>query len=136
MGTPSAAEFNVVSEVMVSARIAVVEDHEGMRRAFVRLLEASGYAVSSFESAEAFLSWEERQRAECLVLDVRLPGLSGFELRECLVGEGWHRPVLYVTAHDDPAARERAAREGAAFLLKPVHGRTLLAAIADALQPS
>jgi FixJ family two-component response regulator len=119
---------------MVSARIAVVEDHEGLRRALVRLLQASGHEVSCFASAEDLLACEDRVRAQCLVLDVRLPGLSGFELRARLGSEGLDTPVIYVTAHDDPAARRRASQEGAPFLLKPVDGRTLLAAIGTVLR--
>jgi len=118
---------------MVSAQIAVVEDHEGLRRALVRLLQASGHEVSSFASAEELLASDEGRRAACLILDVRLPGLSGFDLRERLACEGSDTPVIYVTAHDDPAARERAARDGAAFFLKPVDGKALLSAIARAL---
>jgi FixJ family two-component response regulator len=127
-GTPAAGD------IMVSAKIGVVEDHEGLRRALVRLLEASGLEVSSFDSAEELLASDERRCLACLVLDIRLPGRSGFELRECLAGEGCHEPVIYVTAHDDPAARQRAAREGAPFFLKPVDGRALLAAIAQAVR--
>ena len=120
---------------MVSARIAVVEDHEGLRKALSRLLQASGHQVYSFASAEALLASEDRGRPDCLVLDVRLPGLSGFELRECLTAQGSTTPAVYVTAFDDPAARLRAAREGAAFLLKPVEKEELLAAIARAIEP-
>jgi len=118
---------------MVSARIAVVDDHEGLRRAVVRLLQASGHEVQSYASAEELLASEERERASCLILDVRLPGLSGFELHERLVDQGSEVPVIYVTAHDDPAVRERAAREGAALFLKPVEREPLLAAVARAL---
>ena len=119
---------------MVSAGVAVVEDHEGLRRALVRLLQASGHEVSSFASAEALLASEDRRRVGCLVLDVRLPGLSGFELRDRLVEEGSHAPVVYMTAHDEPAARERAALEAAPLFMKPVDGKELLAAIDQALK--
>jgi FixJ family two-component response regulator len=121
---------------MVSARIAVVDDHEGLRRAVVRLLQASGHEASSFNSAEEFLASDERHRVACLILDVRLPGLSGFELRGRLASEGLATPVIYVTAHDDSAARRRASQEGAPFFLKPVDGRSLLAAIGNALRES
>jgi FixJ family two-component response regulator len=118
---------------MSPTQIAVVDDHEGLRRALERLLQASGHEVSSFASAEALLESEGCLGVACLVLDVRLPGLSGFELRERLAERGCEAHVIYVTAHDDPAARERAAREGAPFFLKPVDGRALLAAICEAL---
>jgi FixJ family two-component response regulator len=121
---------------MVSAQIAVVEDHEGLRRALERLLQASGHEVSCFCSAEALLACEAGRRAACLILDIRLPGLSGFELRERLASEGFRAPAIYVTAHDDPAARQRAACEGAPFFLKPVDGKALLAAIRSVLGES
>ena len=117
-------------------RISLVEDDEGLRRALVQLMQASGHEIAAFASAEAFLASEERTRTDCLIVDIRLPGLSGFALCERLTREGWGLPVIYVTAHDDPAARAQAAREDAAFLLKPVDRKTLLAAIASAVAGS
>jgi FixJ family two-component response regulator len=114
-------------------QIAVVEDHEGLRRALAQLLQASGHEVTAFASAEDLLESKECLRAGCLIVDVRLPGLSGFALRQRLALEGSTLPVIYVTAHDDPAARAQAAREDAAFLLKPVNREALLAAIARAV---
>jgi FixJ family two-component response regulator len=119
-----------------SVQVTVVEDHEGLRRALVQLLQASGHEVASFASAEEFLALNESPRAGCLILDVCLPGLSGFALRERLTREGSKVPVIYVTAHDDPAARAQAAREDAALLLKPVDRKALLAAIARAVSES
>jgi FixJ family two-component response regulator len=117
-------------------QITVVEDHEGLQRAMVQLLEASGHEVTSFGSAEELLASTDRPRGACLILDIRLPGLSGFALRERLAREGSTLPVIYVTAHDDPGARAQAAREGAAFLVKPVSRKALLAAIARAVGAS
>lgn len=99
----------------------------------MRLLEASGLEATSFASAEEFLASEERRRTACLVLDIRLPGLSGFELCERLSGEGLAARAIYVTAHDDPISRERAAREGAPYFVKPVTADALLASIAQVL---
>jgi len=114
-------------------RIVVVEDHEGLRRAMERLLRARGHEAESFASAEALLESEATCDAACLILDVRLPGLSGFDLRRRLAQAGSAPPVIYVTAHEDGAARERATREGAALFLKPVDGAELLAAVDHAL---
>jgi FixJ family two-component response regulator len=118
---------------MTPVWIAVVEDDEGLRRALVHLLEASGHRVWAFPSAEALLSSDKRRGAACLIFDVRLPGLSGFELQQRLADEGCEAPVIYMTGRDDPLARQRAARQGAAFFLKPFDGKTLLAAIGCAL---
>lgn len=117
----------------MAAQIAVVEDHEGLRRALVRLLQASGHEVQSYASAEELLAAEERRDARCLILDVRLPGLSGFELHERLRAQGGGVPVIYVTAHDDPSVRRRAALAGAELLAKPVEREPLLGAVARAL---
>src|SRR5262245_1391206 len=117
-----------------TGRIFVVEDDEGMRLALERLLLAGGYPVSTFASAEALLLSKARLTAGCLVLDVRLPGLSGPELHERLAEQGLHAPVIFMTAHDDAKTRERAQACGpVAYLQKPFAGRLLLEAVARAL---
>jgi len=122
---------------MISGPILVVEDDEGMRLAVERLLLAGGYAVSTFGSAEALLGSDARRTAACLVLDVRLPGLSGVELSLRLAAEGLSVPVIFMTAHDDPRTRERAEASGpVAYLQKPFQGRLLLDAVARALSQS
>jgi FixJ family two-component response regulator len=119
------------------APILVVDDHEGMRLAVERLLLARGYPVSTFGSAEALLESDLRMKAGCLVLDVRLPGLSGPQLRDRLAAEGVSVPVIFMTAHDDPWIREQAqAMKPVAFLHKPFKGGQLLDAIAKALSRS
>jgi FixJ family two-component response regulator len=126
--------MSAVSQAITApAQVAVVEDHEGLRRAMARLLEASGHEVSCFASAEALLASEERRRVACLILDIRLPGISGFELRERLAAEGSNAAAIYVTAHDSQASRQRAAREGAGYFVKPVAASALLASIARVL---
>jgi FixJ family two-component response regulator len=110
--------------------IVIVEDDEGMRQAIARLLRAAGYATAAFESAEALLAASVAGRAACLVLDVRLPGISGFDLRRRLANGGTNVPVIFVSAHDEPAMRETAVRIGAeAYLHKPFSRSALLEAI-------
>jgi FixJ family two-component response regulator len=117
--------------------LLVVEDDEGLRLALERLLSASGYSVLCFASAEALLLSPTRPDARCLILDVRLPGLSGPELRERLAAQGFHGPVIFMTAHDDAQTRERIQASGpAALLQKPFEGRQLLEAVADAVAAS
>jgi FixJ family two-component response regulator len=78
-----------------------------------------------------------RAAAGCLVLDVRLPGMSGFELYRALRQSGIEPPVIFITAHDEPSAREQAAQAGAvAYLAKPFHGRRLVDAVNRALAGS
>jgi FixJ family two-component response regulator len=119
---------------MGTGRVVLVEDDAGMRQAVERLLVAGGYPVSAFASAEAFLGSPAVRQADCLVLDVRLPGLSGVELRQRLVAQGVHVPVIFMTAHDDPRTRAQVeAAAPVAYLMKPFAGRQLLDAVARAL---
>jgi FixJ family two-component response regulator len=106
-----------------------------MRQALDRLLHAGGYEVVTFASAEAALEADAAATADCLVLDIHLPGMSGFELYRQLALVGNEPPAIFITAHDEPAAREEAVRLGArSYLPKPFPGRTLLVAVIQALR--
>src|SRR5262249_26345420 len=106
-----------------------------MRKAIKRILRAGGFESVVFPSAEAALEAEAASTANCLVLDIRLPGMSGFELYQRLGLGGSELPVIFVTAHDEPAVRKEAERLGASsFLSKPFPGRMLLDAVAQALR--
>jgi FixJ family two-component response regulator len=114
--------------------ILVAEDDASMSQALERILRAGGFEAAVFPSAEAALAGGAGS-ADCLVLDVRLPGMSGFELYRRLVQDGCQAPVIFITAHDEPALREEAERLGALrFLLKPFPGQMLLDAVAQALR--
>jgi FixJ family two-component response regulator len=115
-------------------RIVVVEDDASISQAMERMLRAGGFAPVRFASAEAALEAGEAERADCLILDVRLPGMSGFELYRQLVLGGAEPPVIFITAHDELAVREEAERLGAKiYLPKPFSGRRLLHAVSQAL---
>lgn len=114
--------------------IAIVEDDEPLRQAFESILKASGYAVDKFPTAEAFLEFPERQNTNCLILDVRLPGMSGIELQRRLREMNSTIPIIFVTAHGDAAICDVVMNAGAAaFLTKPVRSDTLLESIRSAL---
>jgi FixJ family two-component response regulator len=115
--------------------IVVVDDDDGMRGAFERVLNAAGFRAVTFASAETLLQCDAADRAACLVLDIHLPGRSGFELRRELVRTAARQPpVIFVTGHDEPAARAQAVALGAAaYLRKPFAGRTLVEAVARAV---
>lgn len=115
--------------------IVIVDDDDGLRLAFERVLNAAGFRAEAFASAESLLESDAADRATCLVFDVHLPGLSGFELRRALVRSGCRQPpVIFITGHDDPAAREQAEALGAsAYLPKPFAGRALVDAVARAV---
>ena len=88
------------------------------------------YHADTFESAEDFLASTSPHGEGCLVLDIRLPGMTGFDLQEKLVAGGAKYSVIFMTAHDNPQWRERAGKTGAiAYLKKPFHEQSLLDAI-------
>lgn len=114
--------------------IAIVEDDEPLREAFESILKASGYEVDKFPSAEAFLEFPDRQKTNCLILDVRLPGMSGIELQRRLLELYSPVPIIFITAHGDASVRDMVMKAGAAaFLTKPVRSDTLLESIRSAL---
>lgn len=114
--------------------ICVIDDDQSLLRAVQRLLVADGFDVETFSSAEDFLEFEHREKANCLVLDIHLGGLSGFELNDRLVASGGRIPVVFITAHDDAPSREKARRAGAVdYLRKPFDDRSLIGAINRAI---
>lgn len=114
--------------------IALVEDDASLSRAIARLLSASGFAARTFASAEEFLASENPGGHACMILDVHLPGISGFELLDQLNVSGPSRPAIFITASDEGGARERAGRIPASFYLrKPVEGAVLLGAVRSLL---
>ena len=111
--------------------VAVVDDDASMRVSLERLLQARGFGTEIFPSAEAFLG--AASAADCLLLDIHLDGMGGFELRRRLCSAGSRLPVIFMTAFDDDATRHEAASLGCvAYLRKPFAGHLLMEAIADA----
>jgi FixJ family two-component response regulator len=119
--------------MQASKRVALVEDDAGMSHALARVLRLAGYQPATFVSAEELIREEGGAAADCLVLDVQLPGMSGFQLRDYLARSGITAPVIFITAYDDAEARAAAERANATYLAKPFTGRTLIEAIARAL---
>lgn len=116
-------------------RVLVIEDDEGMREAIESLLNAAGYATSSYASAEALLTAGTPADARCIVSDIRLPAISGLELISELRARGACPPVILITGHDSPALRSEAGLRGAAaYLPKPFARSDLLAAIETAMR--
>jgi FixJ family two-component response regulator len=114
--------------------VVVVEDDAGMRKALERFLRVAGYQTALFSSAEAFLDSTVMNLAACLVLDIHLPGISGFELRRRLIGSGHEPPVIFITAQDDDSARDEARQlQCIAYFRKPFEGAALLDAIRQAM---
>jgi FixJ family two-component response regulator len=113
--------------------IGVVEDDPSFLRALRRLLSGAGFSVATFASAEEFLASDSARGTACLVLDVHLGGMSGFDLQQQLATAGRLIPTIFITAHDDSVTRERA-RSGVAYLRKPFREEALVAAIRKALE--
>jgi len=113
-----------------SFTVYVVDDDESIRRALGRLLRSAGYDALTFESAEEFLDSTPGLGEGCLVLDIRLPGMTGLDLQERLVSGGTRYAIVFMTAHDNPQWQERAKKAGAvAYLRKPFPEHSLLDAI-------
>ena len=116
-------------------RVCVVDDNLSARRALCRLLEMSGYSVDGFSSAEEFLKAKLTASTECLLLDVRLPGMNGVALHELLQAQHIFLPTIFITGHGDIPMAVHAVKSGAAgFLTKPFIGAELIAEIEGALQ--
>lgn len=110
--------------------IYVIDDDESVRRAFERLLRSADLKVETFASAEEFLRGERQGENACIVVDIRMPGLTGFDLQQNMATRGIQIPVIVISASDDAQTREQARRLGAAaFFRKPIDDQALLDAI-------
>lgn len=115
--------------------IFLVDDDDALRRATERLLDSHGYAVRAFASADAFLQQLDASQAGCLLLDVRMPGQSGFDLQQVLLTRGVNLPIVFLTGHAEVSTSVQAMKQGAVDLLqKPVREAELLQALERALE--
>jgi FixJ family two-component response regulator len=115
-------------------RVAVVDDDAEVRMALTRLVASAGFAVETFASGAEFMRSVEDHEPDCLLLDLHMPGMSGFELQVALAAAHQALPVVVITGHDTPDSRGRSLQLGAkAYLSKPVDDDDLLAAIDRAI---
>jgi FixJ family two-component response regulator len=115
--------------------IAVLDDDELIRAALQLLLKGCGFAVTSFGSAEDFLESGQLPKIECLIADIRMPGMSGLDLQAKLKAESCAIPIIFITAHGDERMRLQAMRAGAVgFLPKPFDSGILLDRVRAALE--
>ena len=129
-------EFQREGSIAERSLVSVVDDDESVREALWGLVRSVGFAVSTFASAEEFVNSNQLGNADCLILDVCMPGMSGIELQRQLVAGHSAVPVIFITAHEDEGLRAQALRGGAeAFLIKPFSEEALLNAIHSALSP-
>ena len=118
----------------VAPVVFLVDDDASVRTSLTRLLDSAGYPVEAFASAREFLAREPYSGPCCLVLDVRMPGLTGIDLQEALAAAGRRMAIVFVTGHVDVPMSVKAMKGGAVDLLtKPVDDKDLLAAIQRAV---
>ena len=116
-------------------KISIVDDDDSVREALKSLLKSAGFQVEAFASAEEFLNSSQLLETACLILDVRMPGMSGVELQDRLATSHGGLPIVFISAHADSEARARALENGAVgFLEKPFSDEALLDAIDAAVR--
>ena len=119
----------------MASMVSVVDDDASVRTALDRLLRSFRMDVNVFSSAEEFLNSAHERKPDCLILDVRLPGMSGVELHRHLLAQEYGVPVIFITAHgsDEAAKLEAASDWTVAYFIKPFSGDELLDAVETAL---
>ena len=117
-----------------SKLIAVIDDNESMLDSLGDLIESGGFEARCFGSAKAFLESDLYHKAVCLIVDIRMPKMSGLALQARLKQEARNVPIIFTTAYDDPEIRDQAMKEGAMeFLVKPFDHQLLLKILRCAL---
>ena len=117
--------------------VAIVDDDESIRNATRDLLRAEGFSTATFEDAESFLGSASRDRASCVVADMRMPGMTGLELYQELVAAGHAIPTVIITAHPEDVTQARAREAGiTCYLIKPFGPDELLECVGEALAKS
>ena len=117
--------------------ISIVDDDESVREATLGFLINMGYRAKAFSSAAEFLGWPLLNETKCLILDLRMPGMNGPQLKSRLAADGRRIPIIFISAHDNQECQAEAMRGGAkAYLIKPYGEKAMLSAIANALQIS
>jgi FixJ family two-component response regulator len=115
--------------------VSIIDDNESVRAALQGLMKAVGFPCSTFLHAEDFLASDRKHETACLIVDLRLPGMSGLELQSKLNQEQYRIPTIFITAHGDERVRMQALRAGAVeFLTKPFDDEQLLQCVRAALE--
>ena len=115
--------------------ISIVDDDALACDGIRELVESLGYKTATFESAEDFLKSSVVAETTCLITDLQMPGLSGLELQEALRSQGYHTPVILITAYSNEKHRARALHNGAVgFLSKPFDDRSLMECLTAAIK--
>jgi FixJ family two-component response regulator len=114
--------------------VSIVDDDESIREATEGLLRSNGFRTKCFSSAEEFIASPFVSETTCVILDIKMPGMSGIELQSLLAQERLRIPIIFITAHGDRETRKVAIKGGAvAFIIKPFSEEALLSAIRSAI---
>ena len=120
---------------MTRGTVFLVDDDASVRKALQRLIRAAGYDVESFPDAAGYLASPVPALPACIVLDIRMPTMSGFELQSAIAGTPRALPVVFITGHGDETVRSQALEAGAVdVLFKPIDEEELVSAIEKALE--
>ena len=119
----------------IDATVFVIDDDPSVRNSLKRLIQSIGFQVKTFDSAQAFLEQGTRDKPGCLILDVRMPGMSGIELQKQLTNAGRRMPIIFITGHGSIPMSVKAVKAGAVdFIEKPFDDQKLIDAINTALK--
>jgi len=114
--------------------IYIVDDDDSVRRAMKRLIRSAGMGARTFASAQEFLAFESVDPNACMIVDIKLQGMSGLELYDKLRARGYDLPVIFITGFDTPETRDQAKKAGASgYFRKPIDDQALLDSIEWAL---
>jgi FixJ family two-component response regulator len=121
--------------MLPSSLVTVVDDDESVRESLPDLLREFGFAAQAFSSAEEFLTSDVIGQTSCLILDIAMPGMTGYDLQRELARRRHEIPIVFITAHGDETLRPRVLEDGAVeCLLKPFSETALLDAVNAALR--
>ena len=120
---------------MTRGTVFLVDDDPSVRKALQRLIRAAGYDVESFADAAGYLAAAPPSSRACIILDIRMPAMTGFELQNTIAGTSRALPVVFITGHGDDTVRAQALEAGAVdVLFKPIDEEELVSAIEKALE--
>lgn len=116
--------------------VGIVDDDDSLRTALARALRVNGIRVETFGSAEEYLRRDVAGEPDCIVLDIHLGGLSGFDLQDRLAAQGRTPPIIFITAHDDMHGGRARSTASSGYLRKPFETNALVALLRPHLRPS
>lgn len=127
--------YRVTATTTKRPLLSVIDDDESVRESLPDLLKEFGFTALTFSSAEEFLSSDQLDQTQCLILDIAMPGINGLDLQQELIRRGKAIPIVFITAQRDKSVQARAFKQGAVrLLLKPFTDTSLLEAVQAALK--